>query len=231
MAFNQRLLPHAFQSLKSRPAAFPSTLLTRSIHSNPPSGSAARFIRARGQPPRPSSRDPIALVKARANPTESKVNWANWQKGTMVGVGLVGLNLAWTAGGEKGGKKVWCESPVVPPPPPSRPEPASIVNPYELGFGAVCGICAGVFIKKGAKLIAFILGGAFVFLQYLNSINLVKVNWTKIGSRYDSLTTSNGEKGVLTVTRLWNWITDFLTRDFQQRATFLGGLALGIRVG
>lgn len=46
-----------------------------------------------------------------------------------------------------------------------REAPKSDINVYNLGFGTVCGICAGVFIKKGAKLLAFVLGGAFVFLQ------------------------------------------------------------------
>lgn len=41
----------------------------------------------------------------------------------------------------------------------------SALSTYELSFGAVCGICAGVFVKKGAKLVAFMLGGAFVMLQ------------------------------------------------------------------
>jgi hypothetical protein len=29
----------------------------------------------------------------------------------------------------------------------------------------VAGICAGVFLKKGLRAIAFLLGGAFIFLQ------------------------------------------------------------------
>jgi len=41
----------------------------------------------------------------------------------------------------------------------------STVNVYELSFGTVCGICAGVFVKKGAKALAFIFGGVFVLLQ------------------------------------------------------------------
>jgi FUN14 domain-containing protein 1 len=40
-----------------------------------------------------------------------------------------------------------------------------MVNLYELTFGTVTGICAGVFIKKGAKMVAFFLGGVFVLLQ------------------------------------------------------------------
>ena len=60
--------------------------------------------------------------------------------------------------------------------PPSAPKdsdlpplPASSLNLYELTFGSVCGICAGVFIKKGAKFVAFMLGGTFVLLQVIQS--------------------------------------------------------------
>jgi len=62
-------------------------------------------------------------------------------------------------------------SPAVATPPPVPndsdlpPPPSSALNLYELTFGSVCGICAGIFIKKGAKFVAFMLGGTFVLLQ------------------------------------------------------------------
>ena len=60
-----------------------------------------------------------------------------------------------------------------PPPAPAAagdhkdipPPPTSTVSLYELSFGTVAGICAGVFVKKGAKMVAFALGGVFVLLQ------------------------------------------------------------------
>jgi hypothetical protein len=48
---------------------------------------------------------------------------------------------------------------------PLPPDPQSTVNMYELTFGTVCGVCAGVFVKKGAKTLAFVFGGIFVLLQ------------------------------------------------------------------
>lgn len=47
------------------------------------------------------------------------------------------------------------------------PPPSSQVNLYELTFGTLCGVCAGVFVKKGAKVLAFFLGGVYVLLQVL----------------------------------------------------------------
>ena len=41
----------------------------------------------------------------------------------------------------------------------------SILSPSQLTFGGLCGICAGVFVKKGAKLVAFTLGAAYVLMQ------------------------------------------------------------------
>ncbi|CBQ71735.1 conserved hypothetical protein [Sporisorium reilianum SRZ2] len=118
-------------------------------------------------------------------------------------------------------------------------EPKSIVNVYQLSFGTICGFCAGVFIKKGLKLIAFLLGGGYVLLQYLNSQRLISVNWSAINSRYDKLVgtaagpeTSNvrGFSGS-TLQRIWTRTTDFLVADFQPRATFMAGLLLGLRLG
>jgi|SRR6266702_3046631 len=45
------------------------------------------------------------------------------------------------------------------------PPPQSSIDKYGLTFGTVCGICAGVFVKRGAKALAFFFGGIFVLLQ------------------------------------------------------------------
>ena len=34
-----------------------------------------------------------------------------------------------------------------------------------------------------------------------------------------------------TLYSLWSWFVNFLTADFQPRASFIAGLALGIRIG
>ncbi|WVF71953.1 hypothetical protein IAT40_006763 [Kwoniella sp. CBS 6097] len=115
-----------------------------------------------------------------------------------------------------------------------EPAPESILSVYELSFGAVCGICSGVFIKKGARAIAFLLGGLFILLQYMSSRSFITVDWAKLGSRYDSAfgskTSAGGYKGP-TVGGVWNRIVDFLTSNFQQRASFMAGLILGLRLG
>ncbi|WWC89809.1 uncharacterized protein L201_004735 [Kwoniella dendrophila CBS 6074] len=117
---------------------------------------------------------------------------------------------------------------------PDDPQPGSILSVYELSFGAICGICSGVFIKKGARAIAFLLGGVFVLLQYLSSRSYIHVDWTKLGSKYDTSfgtrTATGGYKGP-TVGGVYHRIVDFLTSNFQQRASFMAGLVLGLRLG
>lgn len=56
-------------------------------------------------------------------------------------------------------------APSSPVPGKELPPPVSSVSVYELSFGTVAGICAGVFIKKGLKIFAFVCGGLFVVLQ------------------------------------------------------------------
>jgi len=50
------------------------------------------------------------------------------------------------------------------------PPPQSAISLYELGFGTCAGLCAGIFVKKGAKAAAWLLGGVFVLLQVSNMI-------------------------------------------------------------
>ncbi|KAI0040494.1 hypothetical protein FA95DRAFT_1502784, partial [Auriscalpium vulgare] len=117
---------------------------------------------------------------------------------------------------------------------PLPPPPQSSVNVYELSFGTVAGVCAGVFVKKGAKLLAFALGGVFVLLQYLGSASIVKVDWGRAASSYERVFYSKGPDGVRrapTVSSLFQWLVDFLTADFQPRASFIAGFLLGLRIG
>lgn len=115
------------------------------------------------------------------------------------------------------------------------PPPSSAINVYELTFGSVCGICAGIFLKKGAKAVAFVFGGVFVLLQYFTSVSLVRVDWVKMGSRFENLfyrtDPVTGTRKAPSIVSLWSWLVDFLTADFQPRASFIAGLALGLRIG
>lgn len=160
-----------------------------------------------------------------------------WSLGLMAGGSLL-------AGGAVGWytKPVECDA-VMPEPPLPKPsnkaEAKSIVNLYQLTFGTICGICAGVFIKKGLKLIAVVLGAAYVLLQYLASKRLVNINWKSMSSSYGRemerlagpLDPSTSRFQQMPLVRIWNRAVEFLTSDFQERATFIAGLILGLRLG
>lgn len=65
-------------------------------------------------------------------------------------------------------------------------------------------MCVGIFVKKGLKAIAFVLGGVFIFMQvrravrlstssvsqsraqYMASRSFINVNWRALGSKYDN---------------------------------------------
>jgi FUN14 domain-containing protein 1 len=132
------------------------------------------------------------------------------------------------------------------------PPPASSLSLYELGFGTVAGLCAGIFVKKGAKAAAWLLGGVFVLLQvsafcynryfvrlscvqYLNSQSLVRVDWSRMATRFENrfhtVDPTTGTSRAPNVGALWRWMVNFLTADFQGRASFIAGFTLGLRVG
>ena len=133
------------------------------------------------------------------------------------------------------------------------PPPESSVSLYQLGFGTVAGLCAGVFVKKGAKAVAWFLGGIFVLLQvcnsatfrylfynllsnlkYLGSTSIVRVDWERASNKFENLFYTKDSSGAIkppNVLSLWNWLIDFLTADFQPRASFIAGFALGLRIG
>ncbi|GAA5951966.1 hypothetical protein JCM3765_005155 [Sporobolomyces pararoseus] len=114
-------------------------------------------------------------------------------------------------------------------------EAESILNLRDLGFGTVSGICVGVFVKKGLRAAAFLLGGVFVFMQYMSSRSLININWGALTNSYDSFITSRAgppaSKGGNRIVGLWNWFIDFVGADIQSRATFVAGVMLGLRIG
>ncbi|KAJ6547462.1 FUN14 family-domain-containing protein [Mycena capillaripes] len=184
---------------------------------------------------------PNSVLLARWQVHSSQTN----RSSVLKAIGAVGLGLGLSIFAKP---PIHCEgsrpaSPTPAVPPPQTPDaaseipppPPSSVNVYELTFGTVAGICAGVFIKKGAKAVAFFLGGVFVLLQYFGSFGVLKVDWESMGTRFQQLfyTTDpkTGSKATPTIYSLWRWLVDFLTADFQPRASFIAGLALGLRIG
>lgn len=61
---------------------------------------------------------------------------------------------------------------------------------------------------------------------------MVNVDWKSMASRYDRVVDGYAGTGAGSrAKRLGNRVVDFLLADFPPRATFVAGLALGLRVG
>lgn len=64
---------------------------------------------------------------------------------------------------------------------------------------------------------------------------MVRVDWGRAAGKFeDAFHSTDPKTGVSrapNVVRLWNWLIDFLTADFQPRASFVAGFALGLRIG
>jgi len=186
----------------------------------------------------PLQRVPI-ISPLRAPPFRSYATPSRVVTGVGVGIGLAGAGLGLSFYTNL--RKLNCEpeplsKEALGPPDPMAlpPPPESIVNTYELTFGTVCGVCAGVFIKKGAKALAWLFGGAFVFLQYLGTTSIIKIDWSRAAARFEGLFYTVDTKGTRrppNVYSLWRRLVDFLTADFQPRASFIAGLLLGLRIG
>lgn len=140
MSFRPGLLPNLLRSTRSQP--FTSTF-SRSFHRSPPPQSRILALT------RPTLRfSPLLFPLA------------------LGGTYLTYNSLT---------SPVKCESPFPSLSTGPKPEvgagevPQSEISGYTLGFGAVCGICTGIFVKKGLKAIAFLLGGVFIFMQVSHS--------------------------------------------------------------
>lgn len=158
MSFRLGMFPSLLRSAQQAAQAAPRA--SRNFHfmpSNGPRFSGSKFQQqfARSQP--------RAVAFARSAPRQQ----GGWKNAYMytIGLGVAAYTLA--------PRKVRLDSAYANPPVVERktvvvdeePPVESSVNLTQLTFGTVCGICAGVFVKKGFKALAFLLGGLFVLLQ------------------------------------------------------------------
>lgn len=153
MSFRTGLLPHLL-----RASHLPTAPSKRLFHFLPSQPSIPRQS--------PFHRPPALQALARTHPPPLRSNTRLY---TTVGLGLTLLYSISPSRSLQCATTTTTASSPYPQVGAGNPPPESILSFYELSFGAVCGICTGVFIKKGLRAIAFLLGGVFVFLQ---------VSWT-----------------------------------------------------
>lgn len=95
----------------------------------------------------------------------------------------------------------------------------------QLGFGGVAGAAVGYTAKKLTKLVALLLGAAFILVQVLVHYGLITVNWGAVESSAQGVW--SGPDGVTLVDRAWSLLRDQLPFG----GAFVAGFALGFKLG
>lgn len=92
----------------------------------------------------------------------------------------------------------------------------------EIGIGGVGGFLSGYALKKAAKIVALIIGLAFLGLQYLAYENIIKIDYGALREWANSLVgQASGAQNIL---------TDFIVHA-PFGAAFIGGFYLGLQRG
>ena len=101
---------------------------------------------------------------------------------------------------------------------------SNILTPLagEIGIGGIGGLLAGWALKKAAKMVAVIIGLAFLGLQYLAYENIIQINYAALQDWANSL--AGQAAGTQSL------ITDFFAH-LPFGAAFIGGFYLGFQKG
>jgi len=94
-----------------------------------------------------------------------------------------------------------------------------------LGFGGVAGLVVGYTAKKVTKVVALILGAAFILVQVLAYKGLITVNWDAVQNSAEQVWTD--PQGMTLADRLWQ----ILSANLPFGGGFVAGFALGFKLG
>ena len=94
-----------------------------------------------------------------------------------------------------------------------------------LGFGGVAGAVVGYTAKKVTKLVALVLGLAFILVQVLVYQGLVSVNWGAVQTTAEGVWTD--PQGVTLAEHAWA----ILTANLPFGGGFVTGFVLGFKLG
>ena len=92
----------------------------------------------------------------------------------------------------------------------------------QLGVGGIAGLCTGYALKKIGKLIAIILGLAFIGLELLAYRGIISINYSALQDWANGVIGQVGQaEGILTV----------IIGNLPFAASFLVGFAIGLKLG
>jgi uncharacterized membrane protein (Fun14 family) len=94
-----------------------------------------------------------------------------------------------------------------------------------LGFGGVAGAVVGYTAKKVTKLVALLLGLAFILVQVLVYKGLISVNWDAVQSTAEGVWAD--PHGVTLAERAWQ----VLSANLPFGGGFAAGFVLGFKLG
>jgi len=92
----------------------------------------------------------------------------------------------------------------------------------QLGVGGVAGLCVGYALKKMGKIVAFVLGLAFIGLELLAYKGIIDINYDALEAWGAELI---GQVGVL------EGLMTLIIANMPFAASFLIGLAIGVKMG
>jgi len=101
---------------------------------------------------------------------------------------------------------------------------SEVITPLltQLGVGGVAGLCTGYALKKIGKLIAIILGLAFIGLELLAYKGIITINYDALVAWANGVIGQVGQaEGVLNV----------IIGNLPFAASFLVGFAIGFKMG
>ncbi len=99
-----------------------------------------------------------------------------------------------------------------------------IITPIltQLGIGGIAGLCVGFALKKIGKLLAILLGIAFLFLQYLAYVGIISINYSAL---------EEWAKGMVGQASAFEGVLTAIIANLPWTASFLVGFALGFKMG
>jgi uncharacterized membrane protein (Fun14 family) len=94
-----------------------------------------------------------------------------------------------------------------------------------LGFGGVAGVVVGYAAKKVTKLVALVLGLAFILVQVLAYKGFISVHWDAVQSSAEQVWTD--PQGTTLADHAWAMLSAHLPFG----SAFVAGFAIGFKLG
>jgi len=105
------------------------------------------------------------------------------------------------------------------------PDPGSLIDEaffLRLGFSFIVGLAAGFALKIAFKVALVVIGATLIGIFALQYAGLAEVDWSSVELQYDSGTDWVGTQG--------GALLDFMGRNLPSAASFIAGLALGLKL-